>query len=202
MPGMNQAQWVDRVLAQLQAMNPNLPPEIKDDINRVATDALQMLGELIPDSPLRQILRRDFQCASLGGSCDLTTATLPGGASLASGNVFSIVPDSISRIMHPDSLEAAQPEHHSASQHVEHPKILQLGYIYYWLSGNALFIRSEWGLAVSDQLTIFKCSFAPTFSFFSSSTNADIPVLEQNLVSIGVRLVSPQTAVAAPGQAA
>lgn len=201
---LTQASWVDRVLGQVLALNPNASPTLKDDLNRMANDALLSLGEIVSDSPLRHMLKRDFAVQCTAGSCDLTTATLSNGGSLASGNVLAIIFESIrkGKALHPDSLEPLQWSGGSAAFIDKGLAFFTSDYLVAGLSGNAIYIRKGDGTTPSDQLVIFKSSFAPLFSFFSSSTNADTPTLEDKLVSIGVRLAMPQTATAAPGQPA
>lgn len=183
---LNYKQFVERVFSQL----PGTPrPEQRDDIGTVQYDSLSALGEMISDSPLRQILTRDFQCSTVGGSADLNTATLVGGAALSTANIQSLVFDTIRRgkILHPDSTEPCQPERGNTI-HVDHGKRDQFGYVYYTLSADSLYLRREDGTPVSDQAAIFKASYAPTLTFFSG-TGPTFQELENILISIAAKLV-------------
>lgn len=179
---------MERVFSQL----PGSPdPGVRDDIYQLQFDALSGFGELISDSPLRQILTRDFQVASVSGVCDLSTTVLAGGSSLASANIYSLVVDTIKRgkVLHPDSTEPCQPEKGNTI-YVDRPRREKtFGYIFYILSANGLYLKKEDGMPPSDANVTFRCSCSPTFGFFAG-TSPSIQELEPHLVAVGVRLVT------------
>jgi hypothetical protein len=193
---LNIDQAVERVFSQL----PGTPrPEIRDDISQCQFDALSSFGEVISNSPLRQALTRDFQCATVGGSADLNTATLVGGAALSTANIQNLVFDTIKRgkATHPDALEVIQWER-GGTIAVDKPKRDQYGFIYGTVSSASVYLRKEDGTPVSDQPNfIFKCSFSPLIGFFSG-TSPVYQELETILISVWVKLVSSMPAMQQP----
>ena len=187
----NIAQLVDQVFSGI----PGTPrPELRDDIYQKQFDACQSLGEMVSDSKLRQILTSDFQVACVGGSCDLTTAAMVGGASLASEHINSLIFDTIPRgkALHPDSLEPIQWVR-GGTIAVDKPRRDDFGYIHGTLSSGNIYLRKADGTTPSDATVIFKCSFSPTIDYFNNADPMTLQ-LESHLVAIWIALVAGQPA--------
>lgn len=193
---LNVDEWVERVWSGIRVQNPALPITLKDDIYQLQFDALQGLGEAVSNSPVRALLSRDFQVASVSGVCDLSTVTLVGGAALSTANIYSLVIDSIPRgkVLHPDSTRPCQYERSTIA--VDKTRRDSLGWIFYTIAQNSLYMKTDTGVAPSDQNVVLKSSFNPTFDFFSG-TSASLNSLEAQLVGVGERLMAPRVAQAA-----
>lgn len=186
---MTAAQFVERAFTQISGGQG--PPELRDAINNILTDCLQALAETVSDSPLAHLLKQDFNVVCSGGVCSLDTVTLVGGGTLASGNIYHILFDTIPSgyALHPDSNMPIQWVRNGNSAWLSKPDpYSQHQVIRGILSGNQIVLAWDDTITPSNQTIVFKASYAPLISWFSVAS-ADREKLEADLVALCPRLL-------------